>query len=387
MNTIRIKGYNAEGYQVEIEGTDFQLVLADVSRYRLKPTPPENPDQSYTHLIESVIACEHVNKDNTTTIAIDFYRAFYVNPSTNTVNFESPVWRYYLNGEAEIAEFEAQSGLKVAELPVRKNPDGLTVDQFKRQQGKAYKFEIAVPTPFAIIATTHFTGRTKSDGKPEKKIYRRFAVPKTVDNANYEDTSTPAGDTAPPPAQKQSQPPEKPAPSVDKSRPQSPQPPTRLQDVQPPTPPAWYEVVDTMCLSHLGVQLEQVAIWMAEARIIDNPNSIWGLQQSAVIHHIREWLVASKTQVYAYGIEVRPRPKQPTAKILHVDFGFGRANIYSREKFIAAGVMTEEDCKTFGDYSYEENPFLIQIKKTKDGKYYEVAAVAPYPAYESENEG
>ena len=380
-NIIRIKGFNAEGFEVQLEGVDYAILINDVAKYRLKPSPPENPDQTYTHLIETVIACEHYNADGTVTIAIDFYRSMYENTETGQVYFESPVWRYYCDNKEEIAEFEAQSGLKFADLPVRKSDDGLTVAQFKRKKDKAYKFEIAVPTPFQIVATTHFTGRAKKDGTPEKRITRRFAVPKLVDNANYEDSTSPAGDSAPPST--------KPAPKAEKAKPQpkteTPPPPPKSQPAPPAqfTPPSWYERIDQMCLAHFGVQIETVGEWMVESKIIANAMTLWNMQEQPVKAAIVRWILASGTKVYTYNVEIKPRPNQPTARILYVDFGFGRGVLYSRELFQNAGVIAEGEWSVMGDYELDP-PALIGLKAAKSGNYLEVVTVDKYPDYQAE---
>ena len=142
-NTARIRVYHPQGFQVYIE------IMFDDASYAMRevdaiaaagwlPSPPDLPEGGEK---EKIVTVMRRAKGDGTPI-IDFYPEW---NAAGTFGFNK-YGHLYLDSPEDIAQFEAQSGLRLADLPVFDSDRPL-----KRTSGKKHQCEVSVRTPFELV--------------------------------------------------------------------------------------------------------------------------------------------------------------------------------------------------------------------------------------------
>jgi hypothetical protein len=152
-STIHIKAYSADDYEITLvmSGT-----LADVTKklveiraagFSAHPSEAAQPEQQ---AIASVM--RHMTDSGNMVIAA--YPRWQREGKYGEYKFAS----IYLDSPEDIAQFEAQSGLKINDIPVSDGEAGV-----RRKYGKSYPKEVAVKRPFDM---KRIPDGVNSDGNP-----------------------------------------------------------------------------------------------------------------------------------------------------------------------------------------------------------------------------
>lgn len=148
-NTVWMRGYTADGFQVSLTlGLDatpetINQLLAKVRMAGQAGLMPSAPGLNPGEDKEAIATC--IRRASASGVPIiDFYPAW---------GFEGQFGEHkyahlYLNTPADIAQFEAQSGLRLADMPLRDEPTAL-----KRTFGKTHAHEVAVKRSFEMLRT------------------------------------------------------------------------------------------------------------------------------------------------------------------------------------------------------------------------------------------
>lgn len=164
-NNIWIRAYSSDGYQVSLtlavsSVAEAVAKLAEVRAAGFLATQPESADGE-RQTIASVM--RHITDIGTQVIAT------------------YPHWKYegkygeykfaniYMDSPEDIAQFEAQSGLKLDEIPVSDGEAGV-----RRKYGRNNPKEIAVKRPFDMLK---IPDGTADDGKPRYRYEYAAKLP------------------------------------------------------------------------------------------------------------------------------------------------------------------------------------------------------------------
>jgi len=165
-NTIWMTGYLPNGFKVSLTldehatAATVQTLLSKVALAEAAGVQPNLPGLEPGEETEEITAVMRRAKPSDGTPIIDFY------PQWQGAFGRFKYASMYLDTPEEIAEFEAQSGLKLADIPVYDGQQAL-----QRTAGQTHAKEIAVKRSFKIAKKeTHIA----DDGKP-RYDYRYFA--------------------------------------------------------------------------------------------------------------------------------------------------------------------------------------------------------------------
>lgn len=167
-NSARIRVYHPRGFQVYIEFayTDPASAYTEVEAIAdagWLPSPPDLPPGGEKEKIVTVV---RRRKPSDGTPIIDFYPEWQHDGKFGMHKYA----HMYLDDAETIAQFEAQSGLKLGEIPLYNGQTAL-----RRNYGKVSEFETAVKTPFDLVKIP--------DGEHEggmPKYRYQYALEKTV---------------------------------------------------------------------------------------------------------------------------------------------------------------------------------------------------------------
>lgn len=161
---IWIRAFTADGFQVSLtlpaqSVADAMAHLDAVRAAGLLTMMPDSIASEESEIITTVMRRTHVNeKSGEVTPVIDMYPDW--RGDFGTYRFAG----LYLNTADDIAEFEAQSGLKLADIPLY---DGQT--PLKRSQRQRHRCETPVKSPFLAFKSP--VGEKEIDGKMQT-VYR-----------------------------------------------------------------------------------------------------------------------------------------------------------------------------------------------------------------------
>jgi hypothetical protein len=164
-NNIQIRAYSSDGYEITLlmTGTlaDVTKKLSDVRAAGFLAFQPEMTGGE-RQMIASVM--RHVTDSGTDVIGA--YPPWKYEGKYGEFKFAS----IYLDSPEDVAQFEAQSGLKLTEIPLSDGEVGV-----RRKYGKTLPKEIAVKRIFEMI---RFPDGTSDDGKPRYRY--EYAAPLPV---------------------------------------------------------------------------------------------------------------------------------------------------------------------------------------------------------------
>ena len=167
-NNIWIRAYSSDGFQVSLTfavttATEAVARLAEVRAAGFLAAQPESADGE-RQTIASVM--RHVSDSGSTVIAA--YPAWQYEGKYGEYKFAS----LYMDSPEDIAQFEAQSGLKLNDIPVS---DGLA--GVRRKYGKSYPKEVFVKRSFDMIS---IPDGVYENGKPRYRYEYATKLPVTV---------------------------------------------------------------------------------------------------------------------------------------------------------------------------------------------------------------
>lgn len=141
-NSARVRVYHPQGYQVYIEFSYVDAVAAmhevdAIAAAGWLPSPADLPPGGEKEKMATIVKRE---KEDGTPI-IDFYPEWNATGSFGEHRYA----HMYLDTPEDVAQFEAQSGLKLASLPTYDK------DRLKRTFGKTHKCEVTIVTPFDMV--------------------------------------------------------------------------------------------------------------------------------------------------------------------------------------------------------------------------------------------
>lgn len=171
-NTIWTTGYTADGFRVALtldadaDAGTVQALLAKLDLVRAAGITPQAPGLEEGAEMEEVVAVMRREKPSDGTPIVDFYPAWNNAGTFGAYKFCS----LYLDTPGEIAEFEAQAGVKLADVPLYDGQAAL-----KRTHGRAHAKEVQLPRPVQMTRKQIGTHPETGYAKYEYGYYRTVA--------------------------------------------------------------------------------------------------------------------------------------------------------------------------------------------------------------------
>lgn len=172
-NTIHTTGYTADGFRVSLtldidaDAGTVQELLGKLDLVRRAGITPQAPGLEEGAEMEEVVAVMRREKPSDGTPIVDFYPAWNNAGTYGAYKFCS----LYLDTPAEIAEFEAQAGLRLTDIPLYDGQQAL-----KRTHGRAHAKEVQLSRPVQMTRKQIGTHPETGYAKYEYGYYRTMAT-------------------------------------------------------------------------------------------------------------------------------------------------------------------------------------------------------------------
>lgn len=172
INSVWFRAYY-KGFQVSLTfgvTSPAQAITAieDAIASGFLPTAEDVKNGEHKELIDTVVRREHIDKRGQIVPVIDLYPKW--QGDFGQFRFTS----VYLDNEEQVAEFEAQSGLRLDKLPVYESQAPL-----QRNPARPHRCEITCPTPFEAIKQQN--GEKEVNGVTQMTYkFARYATPKPL---------------------------------------------------------------------------------------------------------------------------------------------------------------------------------------------------------------
>lgn len=147
-NTIWTTGYTADGFRVSLtldvdaDAATVAALMAKLDLVRAAGITPNMPGLDAGQEKETIAVVMRRSKPADGTPIIDFYPEWSASGNYGAFKYGS----LYLDNKEDIAQFEAQSGLRLADLPVYDGQQAL-----KRTHGRPHDKEVPVKRAFDLV--------------------------------------------------------------------------------------------------------------------------------------------------------------------------------------------------------------------------------------------